>query len=96
MDTKFSFCYIQHQKKYKQSFLNLQNENVEVLSTKDIRYSTLFKECALFITDYSSTHFDVAFLQKPIIYYQFDQEKFFLQHIIIEAILTMEKMDLEN
>ena len=77
---KIQFLLHPASEKYKQSFLNLQNENVEVLSTKDIRYSTLFKECALFITDYSSTHFDVAFLQKPIIYYQFDQEKFFTSH----------------
>lgn len=77
---KIQFLLHPASEKYKQSFLNLQNENVEVLSTKDIRYSTLFKECALFITDYSSTHFDVAFLQKPIIYYQFDQEKFFTAH----------------
>jgi len=65
---------------YKESFINLQDELIEVLSTKDVKYSTLFKECALFITDYSSTHFDVAFLKKPIIYYQFDQEKFFKSH----------------
>lgn len=77
---KIQFLLHPASEKYKQSFLNLQNKNVEVLSTKDIRYSTLFKECALFITDYSSTHFDVAFLQKPIIYYQFDQEKFFTSH----------------
>ncbi len=77
---KIQFLLHPASEKYKQSFLNLQNENVEVLSTKDIRYSALFKECALFITDYSSTHFDVAFLQKPIIYYQFDQEKFFTSH----------------
>lgn len=77
---KIQFLLHPASEKYKQSFLNLQNENVEVLSTKDIKYSTLFKECALFITDYSSTHFDVAFLQKPIIYYQFDQNKFFTSH----------------
>lgn len=77
---KIQFLLHPASEKYKQSFLNLQTENIDVLSTKDIRYSTLFKECALFITDYSSTHFDVAFLQKPIIYYQFDQEKFFTSH----------------
>ena len=77
---KIQFLLHPASEKYKQSFLNLQTENIDILSTKDIRYSTLFKECALFITDYSSTHFDVAFLQKPIIYYQFDQEKFFTSH----------------
>lgn len=65
---------------YKDYFLELNNENVKVILTKDIKYSDLFKECSIFITDYSSIHFDVAFLKKPIIYYQFDKEKFFQSH----------------
>ena len=77
---KIQFLLHPASEKYKDSFMNLKNEYVDILSTKDIKYSTLFKECSLFITDYSSTHFDVAFLQKPIIYYQFDQEKFFSSH----------------
>ncbi|MGN1269636.1 MAG: CDP-glycerol glycerophosphotransferase family protein [Clostridia bacterium] len=77
---KIQFLLHPASEQYKKSFLNLQKENVDILSTKDIRYSTLFKECSMFITDYSSTHFDVAFLQKPIIYYQFDQDKFFNSH----------------
>jgi len=77
---KIQFLLHPASEKYKDSFMNLKNKYVDILSTKDIKYSTLFKECSLFITDYSSTHFDVAFLQKPIIYYQFDQEKFFSSH----------------
>lgn len=65
---------------HKSEFEKLANENIEILSIEDIRYCDLFKECDIFITDYSSTHFDVAFLQKPIIYYQFDKEKFFESH----------------
>lgn len=65
---------------YKEYFLNLNNDNVKIIFTQDIKYSDLFNECSLFITDYSSIHFDVAFLEKPIIYYQFDKEKFFESH----------------
>ena len=65
---------------YKNLFIKLQNNYVEILSTKDIKYSEMFKQCSLFITDYSSTHFDVAFLKKPIIYYQFDKQKFYESH----------------
>ncbi|WP_171838959.1 CDP-glycerol glycerophosphotransferase family protein, partial [Campylobacter coli] len=32
---------------------------------------------SLMITDYSSVAFEMAYLNKPVIYYQFDQEKFF-------------------
>ena len=34
----------------------------------------------MLITDYSSIHFDVATLKKPIIYYQFDKKEFFTNH----------------
>ena len=34
----------------------------------------------MLITDYSSIHFDVATLKKPIIYYQFDKDDFFSKH----------------
>ena len=62
---------------YKGLFEELANENIEILETKNIKYFELFNECTLFITDYSSIHYDVATLKKPIIYYQFDKEYFF-------------------
>lgn len=37
----------------------------------------LFAQTSVMITDYSSTAFDVAFLDRPIIYFQFDREQFF-------------------
>ena len=37
----------------------------------------LFGRCAVLITDYSSVAFDMAYLNKAVIYYQFDQESFF-------------------
>ena len=40
----------------------------------------LFARCALLITDFSSVAFDVALLQRPVIYYQFDREKFYREH----------------
>lgn len=43
--------------------------------TESIQY--LFGRCAVLITDYSSVAFDMAYLNKAIIYYQFDKEAFF-------------------
>lgn len=40
----------------------------------------LLRDCALLITDHSSVFFDVAYLGKPIIYYQFDEEEFRSMH----------------
>ena len=37
----------------------------------------LLKTSALLVTDYSSVHFDFAYMNKPVIYYQFDKEEFF-------------------
>ncbi|WP_351118946.1 CDP-glycerol glycerophosphotransferase family protein [Psychrobacter sp. SMN/5/1215-MNA-CIBAN-0208] len=37
----------------------------------------LFQECSMMITDYSSVAFEVAYLKKPIVYYQFDREEVF-------------------
>ena len=37
----------------------------------------LFAEAAVLITDYSSVSFDVAYLDKPVLYYQFDDGEIF-------------------
>lgn len=37
----------------------------------------LIKESSMLITDYSSVAFDVAYMNKPVAYYQFDEEEFF-------------------
>ncbi|EAK9858037.1 glycosyltransferase [Campylobacter lari] len=40
----------------------------------------LFCNSSLMITDYSSVSFEMAYLEKPILYYQFDKEEFFTSH----------------
>ncbi|MEY8390550.1 hypothetical protein D3Z36_05130 [Lachnospiraceae bacterium] len=40
-------------------------------------YREVFAESNLLVTDYSSVVFDFAYLQKPIVYCQFDREEFF-------------------
>lgn len=66
--------------KYSEEFEDLKSENIDILNLDNERYSNLFNECSIFVTDYSSTHFDVATELKPIIYYQFDKESFFKSH----------------
>ena len=43
-------------------------ENVEISVNES--YSKLFGESSILITDFSSVYFDFAYLKKPVIYYQ--------------------------
>jgi CDP-glycerol glycerophosphotransferase len=47
-----------------------------VISQGEVDVQRLLKESALLVTDYSSVGFDFSFLHKPVLYYQFDQERF--------------------
>jgi CDP-glycerol glycerophosphotransferase (TagB/SpsB family) len=47
------------------------------ISTTICDYKKEFNEGAILITDYSSVVFDFAYLQKPVIYAQFDNERIF-------------------
>ena len=49
---------------------------IEILPA-DVSYRDVFATSNLVVTDYSSVAFDVAYLKKPVLYYQFDREDFF-------------------
>ncbi|MFJ4714007.1 glycosyltransferase [Streptomyces sp. NPDC088785] len=38
------------------------------------------RECSMLVTDYSSVFFDVAYMRKPIVYTNFDDEAFYSKH----------------
>lgn len=42
----------------------------------------LFGNSSLMITDFSSVAFEMAYLYKPVLYYQFDEEEFFKSHTL--------------
>jgi|GEM_PF-961069 len=52
------------------------SKNITIASSGDYDVQTLLNESSILITDYSSVFFDFAYLEKPIIFYQFDEEKF--------------------
>lgn len=52
-------------------------DSIEVLSHMDGSMQMLFQRAALLITDYSSVAFETAYLKRPMIYWQFDEEEFF-------------------
>ncbi len=51
----------------------------------------LFCNSSLMITDYSSVAFEMAYLNKPVIYYQFDREDFFNSHTLQKGYFDYEK-----
>lgn len=54
--------------------------SVSVVRADQIDIQEYLIRTDLLITDYSSVYFDVAFMGKPVIYYQFDREEFFTKH----------------
>ncbi|MBR5110737.1 MAG: CDP-glycerol glycerophosphotransferase family protein [Clostridia bacterium] len=52
------------------------SERIILASWREYDVQTLMMRCNMMITDYSSVHFDVGYMEKPIIYYQFDYEDF--------------------
>ena len=52
------------------------SERIVLADWRSYDVQTLLMECRALITDYSSVFFDVGYMEKPVIYYQFDQEEF--------------------
>ncbi|MFR7590500.1 MAG: CDP-glycerol glycerophosphotransferase family protein [Longibaculum sp.] len=53
-----------------------KSNNIHLASESDYDIQILLRETSLMITDYSSVSIDFAYMKKPLIYYQFDIEKF--------------------
>lgn len=52
-------------------------DDVEILNHAAGSIQELFLKASMMITDYSSVAFEMAYLYKPVCYYQFDEEDFF-------------------
>ena len=52
------------------------SDRITIASAQDYDVQQLLMESAVLITDYSSIYFDFAYMEKPLIYYQFDYEKY--------------------
>jgi hypothetical protein len=60
--------------------------HVDVHRYEDVDVQQLFVRGAAIITDYSSNAFELAYLNRPVIYFQFDRERFFSgQHVYREG-----------
>lgn len=57
-------------------FKKLINTNVKIASWKDYDIQELLVTSSMMITDYSSVFFDMIYQKKPVVFYQFDMEKY--------------------
>ena len=57
-----------------------QSEKVVIARKDEYDVQQLLKESKILITDYSSVAFDFAYMRKPVIYYQFDNDIYYKGH----------------
>lgn len=67
------FCLHPNMQDYVSYFEDLP---LKIIHQGEIDVQRLIKESMMMITDYSSVAFDFSFLEKPVLYYQFDQNRF--------------------
>jgi CDP-glycerol glycerophosphotransferase (TagB/SpsB family) len=89
-ENNYKIRFIPHQNMHQYINFFDKNDTVEIV-TKSITYSKEFKQSKLLITDFSSTFFDFGYLHKPVIYSQFDTEKFFEGQIYDKGYFDYEK-----
>ncbi len=55
-------------------------KNIVIAKFEEYDVQALLKESAILVTDYSSVFFDFAYMRKPTIFYQFDEQFFNANH----------------
>lgn len=70
------FCFHPKFRNY-MHLINVNGKRIKMVSyDDDIRINKLLMECSMFITDYSSASWDVYYMDKPVLFYQFDYDKY--------------------
>lgn len=77
LDNSIKLIFYPHSsmQKYIDLFCSI-SDSVIIADADNYDVQELLMESSILITDYSSVFFDFAYMEKPIIYYQFDYEKF--------------------
>ena len=75
---------------YSEMFRLFENDVIIIADQKNYDVQDLLMSSKLMITDYSSVYFDFAYMNKPVIYYQFDKEQFRQGHFA-EGYFSYEK-----
>ncbi len=65
---------------YIDNFKDLVSENITYIPFGQEPLNELMMKCSMLITDYSSVCWDVYYLDKPVLFYQFDYDKYSVAH----------------
>ncbi len=55
-------------------------DRIEVADPNETSFQDLLRRCDVFLTDYSSVHFDIAYMGIPLVYARFDEELYETRH----------------
>jgi CDP-glycerol glycerophosphotransferase (TagB/SpsB family) len=75
-----NFILHKNMKKYKEK-IKASSNRIIVKNNNEVDIQELLNKTDLLITDFSSIAMDIAYIQKPIIYYQFDKAKYRNEHL---------------
>ena len=65
---------------YSETFKPLNNEIVTIADRQNYDVQQLMIESSVMVTDFSSVFFDFAYMKKPEVYFQFDEEEYRAKH----------------
>lgn len=72
--------FLHHEMQPYIDYFGESDDVVIIASEKDYDVQYLLRTSACLITDYSSVAFDFSYMKKPMLYYQFDEEKYYSEH----------------
>ena len=76
------YFYLHPQFKDHASLFKTKCSNIIVLPFNECDIQKLIRESKMFITDFSSLAFDFGYMERPVVYYQYDEEEYFKGHYI--------------
>lgn len=83
-DHDYRMMFLPHYNLLEQlSAMPIESDRIDLADTNETSIQDLIRGCDAFITDYSSVHFDVAYLGTPLIYSHFDREKYESGHATV-------------
>lgn len=75
-ELKVIFFLHRNMQNYIAEFDECKSRNIVIASWKDYDIQDLLKSSEMLITDYSSVFFDMVYMKKPVVFYQFDKKDY--------------------